>query len=248
MKAHCFSTWGHDFRVDYLYIGDFIKKIQDTKKLSKPIPVSCFTATAKINVINDIKKYFYDKLELNMNTYSTTSGRSNLNYYVYKVNDETDRYEQLRRLLSEDNDPTIIYCTRIKTVEEVYKKLNFDQFDVTYFHGGLEKDEKVAHQDLFMQGKVNIMIATSAFGMGIDKDNVKKVIHYEISDSIENYIQEAGRAGRNQNIQAKCYILYNEDDLNKHFELLNATKLNIDEIKQMWRGIKQETKDTRSNI
>jgi len=247
-EAHCFSTWGHDFRVDYLYIGNFIKKIQEAKELTKPIPVSCFTATAKVNVINDIKKYFYDTLQLEMKTYTTDSGRTNLNYYVYKVQDENDRYDQLRRLLSEDNEPTIIYSTRIKTVEEIYKKLKYDQFDVTFFHGRLEKDEKVYHQDLFMQGKVNIMVATSAFGMGIDKDNVKKVIHYEISDSIENYIQEAGRAGRNQEIQAKCYILYNEDDLNKHFELLNATKLNIDEIKQMWRGIKHETSKGRDQI
>lgn len=242
-EAHCFSTWGHDFRVDYLYIGDFIKKIQEAKELSKPIPVSCFTATAKVNVINDIRKYFYDKLELDMKTYTTSSGRTNLHYYVYKVEDEADRYNQLRRLITEDDEPTIIYCTRVKTVEEVYKKLKYDQFDVTYFHGNLEKEEKVSQQDLFMQGKVNVMVATSAFGMGIDKDNVKKVIHFEISDSIENYIQEAGRAGRNENIEAKCYILYNEDDLNKHFELLNATKLNIDEIKQMWRGIKQETRN-----
>lgn len=242
-EAHCFSTWGHDFRVDYLYIADFIKKIQDIKALDYKIPVSCFTATAKVDVINDIKNYFKTNLDLDLIEYTTASTRENLSYSVTKVETENERYEKLRNLLSEKDVPTIIYCSRIKTVEELTKKLNRDNFKSTMFHGRLDKDDKVSEQERFMTGEINIMVATSAFGMGIDKDNVERVIHYEISDSLENYVQEAGRAGRDQKIRANCYIFYNEDDLNKHFELLNNTKLNQTEINQMWRGIKSLTRD-----
>lgn len=246
-EAHCFSTWGHDFRVDYLYIADFIKKIQKQKNLKTSIPISCFTATAKVDVIEDIKKYFYDNLDLDLVEFTTASTRENLSYSVIKVETEIERYSKLRKLLLERESPTIIYCSRIKTVKELFQKLEFDQFKVAMFHGSLDKDEKVKQQDSFMDGSVDIMVATSAFGMGIDKDNVARVIHYEISDSLENYVQEAGRAGRSQDILANCYIFYNEDDLNKHFDLLNTSKLNLSEINQIWRGIKQSTR-TRNEI
>ena len=246
-EAHCFSTWGHDFRVDYLYIADFIKNIQKIKNLKEPIPISCFTATAKVDVIEDIKDYFYERLNLELKEFTTSSERDNLSYSVKKVDDEEDRYKELRNLLLEKDVPTIIYCSRVKTVKDLYKKLNFDQFKAVHFYGKLEKDIKIIEQEKFMNGEVNIMVATSAFGMGIDKDNVERVIHYEISDSLENYVQEAGRAGRSKEITANCYIFYNENDLNKHFELLNSTKLNQSEINQLWSGIKRATRE-RNNI
>lgn len=246
-EAHCFSTWGHDFRVDYLYIADFIKTVQKIKKLKDPIPVSCFTATAKVDVVEDIKRYFYERLNLNLSLYQAKSGRTNLNYSVIKVDDDKDRYAKLRNLLLEDDSPTIIYSSRVKMVENVYKALTRDNFNVTYFHGQLTQEAKIENQEKFMKEEANIIVATSAFGMGIDKDNVKRVIHFDISDSLENYIQEAGRAGRDTKLFASCYILYNESDLDKHFELLNRTKLNHSEINQIWRSIKQSTKD-KNNI
>src|SRR5690606_28485445 len=98
------------------------------------------------------------------------------------------------------------------------------------------------NQNAFMAGEVNIMVATSAFGMGVDKSDVGAVIHYDISDSLENYIQEAGRAGRDEKIDADCYVLFNEDDLDKHFILLNQTKITSKEINQVWRAIKDLTR------
>jgi len=98
--------------------------------------------------------------------------------------------------------------------------------------GEWNKKEKSENQDAFVRGDVDIMVATSAFGMGVDKKDVGMIIHYEISDSLENYIQEAGRAGRDENIEADCYVLFNEEDLSKHFILLNQSKLNIKEIQQ----------------
>ena len=106
----------------------------------------------------------------------------------------------------------------------------------------MDKEEKSENQDAFMAGEVNIMVATSAFGMGVDKSDVGAVIHYDISDSLENYIQEAGRAGRDENINADCYVLFNEEDLDKHFILLNQTKIGIKEINQIWKAIKDLTR------
>jgi len=241
-EAHCFSTWGHDFRVDYLYIGDFIKNIQDKKNQANPIPVSCFTATAKINVIQDIKDYFHTKLGLEMKLFETTSQRKNLKYKVYEVDDVEHKYSLMRNLIEQEACPTIVYASRRNTVETIYAKLISDQFAASYFHGGMENDKKIDEQNKFMKGETQIMVATSAFGMGVDKKDVGCVIHYNISDSLENYVQESGRAGRDEHIEANCYILYHEDDLNKHFELLNHSKLNLKEIQQVWRAIKEMTK------
>ena len=106
----------------------------------------------------------------------------------------------------------------------------------------MDADEKIHNQDAFMSDKVRIIVATSAFGMGVDKSDVGLVIHYDISDSLENYVQEAGRAGRDPHLNAKCYVLYSDEDLDKHFILLNQTKLSISEIQQVWKAIKNFTK------
>ena len=106
----------------------------------------------------------------------------------------------------------------------------------------MDVKEKTENQNAFIAGDVQIMVATSAFGMGVDKKDIGMVIHYEISDSLENYVQEAGRAGRDENISADCFVLFNEEDLSKHFILLNQTKLSVKEIQQIWRAIKYITK------
>jgi len=240
-EAHCFSAWGQDFRVDYLYIGDFIKSIQEKKNNDKQIPISCFTATAKKQVIRDIKNYFMDKLGVDMLDIISTSQRTNLTYKVIHVEDENEKYTKLRELLDLHDTPTIVYTSRRKFVETLHDKLQMDGYHVSKFHGGMEKDEKIAEQDAFMNDESQIMIATSAFGMGVDKSNVGAVIHYNISDSIENYVQEAGRAGRDDKIKAVCYVLYHKEDLDEHFTLLNSTKVYQKEIYQIWQGIKKLT-------
>ncbi len=140
--------------------------------------------------------------------------------------------------------PTIVYVSRTKKAEEIAQKLCNDGFNARAFHGKMENDEKNSQSgSFFICGDVQIIVATSAFGMGVDKKDVKLVVHYDISDSLENYVQEAGRAGRDENIQAECYVLFNENDLDKHFILLNQTKLSISEIQQTWKGIKDLTKN-----
>jgi ATP-dependent DNA helicase RecQ len=236
-EAHCFSSWGQDFRVDYLYIADFIKNLQEKKNLEDPIPVSCFTATAKQKVVEDILAYFRDKLGLQLEVFSSKASRTNLHYEVFQKGDDEEKYNTVRDLVEKNDCPTIIYVSRTKKARKLADRLVSDGFNARAFHGKMEAREKTENQNAFIEGRVQIMVATSAFGMGVDKKDVGMVIHFEISDSLENYVQEAGRAGRDENISAECYILFNEDDLSKHFILLNQTKLNINEIKAIWRAI-----------
>jgi len=241
-EAHCFSAWGQDFRVDYLYIGDFIKSIQSKKNLEESIPVSCFTATAKQKVIEDICDYFKEKLSLDLELYTSKTSRTNLQYKVFEKDNEEEKYQTVRDLIEEKNCPTIIYVSRTRKAYLLAERLTKDGFNAKPYHGKMDKQEKSENQDSFINGETQIMVATSAFGMGVDKKDVGMVIHYEISDSLENYIQEAGRAGRDENIVADCFVLFNEEDLSKHFILLNQTKLSIKEIQQIWKAIKDITK------
>lgn len=237
-EAHCFSAWGQDFRVDYLYIGDFIKQLQEKKGLTHSIPVSCFTATAKQKVINDIISYFRDKLSIELEVFRASAARKNLKYHVFNEDNEDEKYLKLRQLLQGQDCPTIIYVSRTHRTKSLADKLSRDGFPAVAYHGQMDNQEKVHNQDLFMTGEIPIIVATTAFGMGVDKKDVGMVIHYDISDSIENYVQEAGRAGRDEDISADCYILFNDDDLNKHFALLNQNKVTLKEIQQIWNGIK----------
>jgi ATP-dependent DNA helicase RecQ len=241
-EAHCFSAWGQDFRVDYLYIGDFIKSIQEKKNLEDGIPVSCFTATAKQKVIEDIRNYFKEKLSLDLELYTSKASRTNLQYKVFEKGDDEEKYQAARDLIEEKNCPTIIYVSKTRTAYLLAERLTKDGFNAKPYHGKMDKQEKSENQDAFINGETQIMVATSAFGMGVDKKDVGMVIHHEISDSLENYIQEAGRAGRDEHIVADCFVLFNEEDLSKHFILLNQTKLSIKEIQQIWKAIKEITR------
>ena len=241
-EAHCFSSWGQDFRVDYLYIGKFIRQYQQKKQCKSPIPVSCFTATAKQKVIQDICDYFKQTLNLDLELFASTASRTNLHYSVIHLESDNDKYLKLRELVAESGCPTIVYVSRTKRTKELAAKLTRDGYKALPFNGKMEADEKIANQDAFMNDQVHIIVATSAFGMGVDKKDVGLVVHYDISDSLENYVQEAGRAGRDPGLSARCYVLYSDNDLDKHFILLNQTKLSISEIQQVWKAVKNLTR------
>lgn len=240
-EAHCFSAWGQDFRTDYLYIADFIKSLQDIKGNAKQIPVSCFTATAKVEVIEDIIKYFTDNLNIKLEKVISTSSRKNLAYHAIHANDEADKKDKLRGLLTEHNCPTIIYVSRTYRAGTLAKELTDIGFSALCYHGKMEKKDRIANQEAFVKGNCNIIVATKAFGMGVDKKDVGLVIHYDISTSLEDYVQEAGRAGRNEKLNAVCYALFNDEDINKHFSFLSQTKITAAEIGQIWRAIKKLT-------
>lgn len=241
-EAHCFSAWGQDFRVDYLYIGDFIKELQKHKGIKTTIPVSCFTATAKQKVISDICDYFKKKLDLELELFATNATRENLHYSVLFKETEEEKYNALRSLIEARQCSTIVYVSRTRRTYELAEKLSADGFPSKPFNGKMESSDKIANQEAFINNEIQVIVATSAFGMGVDKKDVKLVIHYDISDSLENYVQEAGRAGRDQTLKAECFVLFNDNDLDKHFILLNQTKLSISEIQQVWKAIKDLTK------
>ncbi|MBQ5377873.1 MAG: RecQ family ATP-dependent DNA helicase, partial [Prevotella sp.] len=246
-EAHCFSAWGHDFRVDYLYIGDFIRELQEKKQLGQPITVSCFTATAKQKVISDICDYFRSKLDLELKVFAANAERKNLRYSVLHADTADEKYNLLRSLILGHNCPSIVYVSRTRRTRELAEHLISDGIRALPFNGKMEAAEKVKNQNAFMSGEAQVIVATSAFGMGVDKKDVGLVVHYNISDSLENYVQEAGRAGRDPQMQAECFVLYADSDLDKHFILLNQTKLSISEIQQVWKAIKDLT-TKRDNV
>lgn len=241
-EAHCFSAWGQDFRVDYLYIGDFIKRLQEQKNSASSIPVSCFTATAKQKVISDIRDYFKKKLGLSLRLFATEAERENLHYTVLFKETEEEKYSALRSLIEQKNCPTIVYVSRTKSTKTLAERLVADGISAVPFNGKMDPNEKVANQEDFTSNRVQVIVATSAFGMGVDKKDVRLVVHYDISASLEDYVQEAGRAGRDPSLEAECYVLFNNADLDKHFILLSQTMLSMSEIQQVWKAIKEMTR------
>lgn len=239
-EAHCFSAWGQDFRTDYLYIGKFIRQLQEQKQ-QQAIAVSCFTATAKQKVISDIRDYFRNNLGLELKLFAASAERKNLRYSVLHADTDDEKYNLLRSLILGHKCPTIVYVSRTKRTRDVSTHLRADGIFALPFNGKMESADKVRNQDAFMRGEAQVIVATSAFGMGVDKKDVGLVVHYDISDSLESYVQEAGRAGRDPQLEAECFVLYSDSDLDKHFQLLNQTKLSIGEIQQVWKAIKDMT-------
>lgn len=240
-EAHCFSAWGQDFRPDYLYIGDFIRRLQEQKRLQQSIAVSCFTATAKRKVVSDICDYFREKLGLELKIFAASADRKNLRYSVIHADTDVEKYNQLRSLILGRQCPTIVYVSRTKRTREISAHLCADGIRALPFNGKMDAADKIRNQEAFMNGDARVIVATSAFGMGVDKKDVGLVVHYDISDSLEAYVQEAGRAGRDPHMEAECYVLYSDSDLDKHFILLNQTKLSISEIQQVWKAVKDLT-------
>jgi ATP-dependent DNA helicase RecQ len=198
-EAHCVSQWGHDFRPAYL-------KISKLKEYFPKVAFLALTASATKRVQDDIILQL--KLD-NPAIYTKSFARENLAYMVFNVEDKLHLMEQI---LKKNPQPSIIYVTNRKSCSETVKQLESLGFSATYYHGGLSSKDKENHMKLWMDEKVQTMVATNAFGMGIDKSNVKTVIHLHIPPNLENYYQEAGRAGRNGE-KAFAVLLTNPSDV-----------------------------------
>jgi len=225
-EAHCISEWGHDFRPSYLNINNAIAKL-------KTIPIHAFTATATINVQHDIVKV------LNMQKpalFIKGFNRPNLSYLTEVVDDKNKRIINIIR--ENKSGSIIIYCGSRKRVESLHEFLRLEGIRNGYYHAGLPDNFRKMQQDDFINGKQNIIIATSAFGMGIDKADVRIVIHTDLTQTIEAYYQEAGRAGRDGN-ESKCYFLYSYGDRRLQEFFLNMSNPDIKTIEKVYNTMNE---------
>lgn len=226
-EAHCVSMWGHDFRKSYGLIAEFIDNLR-----IRPV-VTAFTATATEVVRKDVINLL--KLR-NPYIYIGSFDRENLEIKLYI---EEDKLELVKDIIRErEGEAGIIYCATRKEVDGLYYYLKDLGYDVLKYHGGLKDSEKEFYQDEFLNENSNVMIATSAFGMGIDKSNIRYIIHFTIPKNIEGYYQEIGRAGRD-GFSAKCYLFFNRADIRTLEYLiyttvqLNRKEIEIKKLQQM---------------
>ena len=210
-EAHCISEWGHDFRPSYRLIGEWLNSLP-----KRPI-VGAFTATATKYVENDIKKLL--GLD-NANVYVTGFDRPNLSFSVIRTPKRMNYVVHYVRQHANENG--IIYCATRKDVDRVYENLTRAGIKVGHYHGGLSDEVRREMQNAYADDKLQVMVATNAFGMGIDKSNVRYVLHYQMPRNMESYYQEAGRAGRD-GAPAECILLYSGQDVQVHKYLIEQS-------------------------
>jgi ATP-dependent DNA helicase RecQ len=215
-EAHCVSEWGHDFRPSYTKIADMIGKLP-----KRPI-VAAFTATATPQVKKDIEKLLVLK-----KPYVLVTGFDRENLY-FEVNKPRDKFDFLINYLKKNSGSSgIIYCLTRKTVESVSERLNKKGISAARYHAGLKDSERTANQEAFIYDRAQVIVATNAFGMGIDKSNIRLIVHYNMPKTMENYYQEAGRAGRDGE-KAECILLYSAADTVMNKFLIESSSENTD--------------------
>ena len=246
-EAHCLSKWGHDFRPDYRYVGRFMRE----RAGQEPVPpVLCLTATAKPDVKAEIADYFQEELGINLRVFDGGAQRTNLEFVVVQSSSE-GQFSDIHQVIEADL-PTeapggaIVYCATRRQAEEVADFLQAKGMDANCFHAGLPPETKKNVQDSFIRGDLRAICATNAFGMGIDKPDVRIVIHADIPGSLENYLQEAGRAGRDQQ-RARCVLLYTADDVEKQFGMSARSRLTRREIHGVLRALRSLDRKKRLN-
>lgn len=237
-EAHCLSKWGHDFRPDYRYVGRFIKKMAGQEQVP---PVLCLTATAKPDVVADILGHFQEKLDIGLELFDGGASRTNLDFVVVPTT-PAEKYAHIHQILLADLPEgmpggAIVYCATKKQTEEVAHFLREKGLTTAHFHAGLPPETRKNTQTAFIKSKLRVIVATNAFGMGIDKPDVRLVIHADIPGSLENYLQEAGRAGRDREA-ARCVLLYTQADVERQFSMSARSRLSQREIQAVLKALR----------
>ena len=237
-EAHCLSKWGHAFRPDYRYVGRFIRK----RAGREPIPpVLCLTATAKPDVIAELVDYFQKELNVSLKVFDGGARRTNLEFVVVQTS-SGEKLAHIHQILTSDlpddeSGGAIVYCATQRQAKEVAEFLQEKGVGSDFFHAGLPPETKKDVQQRFIHGDLQVIVATNAFGMGIDKPDVRLVIHADMPGSLENYLQEAGRAGRDQQA-ARCVLLYTMEDVERQFGMSARSRLTRREIHGVLRALR----------
>ena len=237
-EAHCLSRWGHDFRPDYRYIGRFIHESAGDDPVP---PVLCLTATAKPDVIVEIVDYFRKELDIRLRVFDGGSRRANLEFVVVQTT-PGEKFAVVHQLLEADlpedgRGGAIVYCATRRRTQELAEFLQHQGMEADFFHGQMPPETKKNVQESFINGGLQVIVATNAFGMGIDKPDVRLVVHADIPGSLENYMQEAGRAGRDQQM-ARCILLYTQNDVERQFSLSAYSRLTRHEIQAVLKALR----------
>ena len=239
-EAHCLSKWGNDFRPDYLYASRFIREYHRDQPIS---PIGCFTATAKPDVLADIRDHFKETLGISFKEYIGTHERKNLHFEVLpcsKAEKPARTQQLLEDSLTSREGGAVIFVSSRKGAEQLSEFLVGQSWACKHFHAGLPPAEKSDIQNDFIKGVLRVIVATNAFGMGVDKQDIRLVIHADIPGSLENYLQEAGRGGRDQD-NARCVLLYDPQDIEAQFGLSERAKLSLRDIQQILRKLRLES-------
>ena len=246
-EAHCLSRWGHDFRPDYRYVGRFIRERATGGSIP---PVLCLTATARPDVIADISRHFREQLGVELEIFNGGAERTNLAFEVM-LTTGGEKFSDIHRVLTSHLPPdapggAIVYCATRQQTEDIAEYLQLKDVAADRFHAGLPPETKKEVQRRFIAGELRAIAATNAFGMGIDKPDVRLVIHADIPGSLENYLQEAGRAGRDRG-PARCVLLYSTDDVERQFGMSARSRLTREEIHGILRALRNLDRKKRFN-